>query len=124
MRAAAATIRIRRSKGRLHVAAAKRAAVAESQCRASVSDSSLHSGRQTCPDTICDKIAAGREIFETHRTHLLDTATHGVNEEKFDEILLLALAGVATLAGAVPAAAQGVDQREHRQEQRIQQGER
>lgn len=38
--------------------------------------------------------------------------------------LLLALATVATLAGAVPAAAQGIDQREHRQEQRIQQGER
>jgi Ni/Co efflux regulator RcnB len=38
--------------------------------------------------------------------------------------LLLALATLSTLAGTVPAAAQGVDQRQHRQEQRIQQGER
>jgi hypothetical protein len=37
--------------------------------------------------------------------------------------LILGLATIATLAGAVPAAAQGVDQREHRQEQRIHQGE-
>jgi Ni/Co efflux regulator RcnB len=38
--------------------------------------------------------------------------------------LILGLAALATLAGAVPAAAQNVNSREHRQEQRIHQGER
>lgn len=37
---------------------------------------------------------------------------------------ILALAAVAVLGVSVPAAAQQVDQREHRQEQRIRQGER
>ena len=37
--------------------------------------------------------------------------------------LMLGLATLGILAGAVPAAAQNVDQREHRQEQRIRQGE-
>jgi hypothetical protein len=37
--------------------------------------------------------------------------------------LILSLATIATLAAAVPAAAQPVDQRVHRQEQRIRQGE-
>ena len=38
--------------------------------------------------------------------------------------LVLGLAAAATLAIALPAAAQGVDQREHNQTQRIEQGER
>lgn len=38
--------------------------------------------------------------------------------------ILLALAAAATVAAAMPASAQSVDQREHRQEQRIHQGER
>jgi Ni/Co efflux regulator RcnB len=38
--------------------------------------------------------------------------------------IILAIAAIATVGVAVPAAAQPVDQREHRQEQRIRQGER
>ena len=38
--------------------------------------------------------------------------------------LILGFVAAATLASALPAAAQPVDVREHRQEQRIQQGER
>jgi hypothetical protein len=38
--------------------------------------------------------------------------------------LILGLAALASIGAAVPAAAQPVDQREHRQEQRIYQGER
>ena len=36
---------------------------------------------------------------------------------------VVAVAAILTIASAVPAAAQTVDQREHRQEQRIRQGE-
>ena len=38
--------------------------------------------------------------------------------------IMFAFAILATTAAAIPAAAQSVDQREHRQEQRIRQGER
>lgn len=38
--------------------------------------------------------------------------------------IILGLAAIATVGVAVPAAAQSINQREHRQEQRIRQGER